>query len=285
MGVPSARRSCLTPGDCEPPLRDRPRRNCEDFESGIGNILKSSGRSYFVRSPCWPSSTPLLLRDKEDSAVQPTWDLQLEAEQQRLRRMAGEVPVDDFLKEANATLKQWESKPDEVYGRLAETIGDVLNSAPYSGDKSAQAATWLLAAETIRRKARAISVPTLIRLLYQLASEPVSDRSDWPAVRSERAQWWLDTWNRLDQAMDRDFNPDHVPELTAGPTAAAKAEYYRQQFQFRQAEPLFKRTASAYLAHLYSLTPERPEELGHLLTTHLSESTRNAYFPPGGKPS
>jgi len=217
--------------------------------------------------------------------VQPAWELELEAEQQRLRRMAGEVPVDDFLGEANATLKRWESKPAEAYGQLAETIGDVLNSAPYSGDRSAQAATWLLADETIRRKARATSVPTLIRLLFQLASEPVSDRNDWPGVRFERARWWLKTWNRLDQAMDPEFNPDHLPELSAEPNAAAKAEHYRQQFQLRQIEPLFKRTASAYLAYLYSLQPERPEELGLLLTTHLSESTRNAYFRARGEPS
>lgn len=216
--------------------------------------------------------------------VQPTWHLELEAEQQRLRQLAGEVPIADFLTEAKATLQQWESKPDEMYGRLAATIGNVLNSVPYSGDKSAQAATWLLADDTIRRKAHALAVPTLIRLLFQLASEPVNDRSDWPAVRSERAQWWLDAWNRLDQAMDRDFNPDDLPELTGGPAAAVKADYYQHQFQFRQLDPLFKRAASAALAHLYSLPPERSEELGHLLTTYLSESTRNEYFPPRGEP-
>jgi len=209
--------------------------------------------------------------------VQTGWELELEAEQQRLRRLADELRVDDFVNDARATLKQWESKPDEMYGRLAETICDLLNSAPYSGDKAAKAATWQISEQTIRGKA--LTIPTLIRLLYHLASEPVSDRNDWPAVRSERASWWLETWNRLDQAMDPNFDPDDLPDLSSHPKAVAKNDYYKQQFELRKVEPHFKQTASSFLAHLYSLPPERSEELNVLLTKYLSDATRNQYFP------
>ena len=211
--------------------------------------------------------------------MQTDWKLELEAEQQRLRRLTGEPRVDDFVNEALATLKQWESKPDEMYGRLAETICDLLNSAPYSGDKAAKGATWQISEQTIRGKATALTIPTMIRLLYHLASEPVSETNDWPSVRSERAGWWLETWNRLDQAMDPNFDPDDLPELSSHPRAVAKNDYYKQQFKLRQVEPHFKQTASSYLAHIYSLAPERPEELNVLLTKYLSNAARKQYFP------
>lgn len=216
---------------------------------------------------------------KRNSVVQTGLEREFETEQQRLRRLAGELPVDQFVNEAVTTLKQWESKPDEMYGRLAETIGDLLNSAPYSGDKTAKAGTWQISEQTIRGKATAIPIPTLIRLLSHLASESVSDRNDWPALRSERARWWLETWNRLDQAMDPNFNPDDLPELSSAPHAVAKNDYYKQQFKLRQVEPHFKLTASDYLAHLYSLPPEGSDELNVLLTKYLSDATRNQYFP------
>lgn len=211
--------------------------------------------------------------------MQTGWELELEAEQQRLRRRAGELRVEDFVNEALVTLKQWESKPDEVYGRLAETICDLLNSAPYSGDKTAKAATWQISEQTIRGKATALTIPTLIRLLYHLASEPVSDRNDWPSVRSERASWWLETWSRLDQAMDPNFDPDDLPHLSSHPRAVAKNDYYKEQFKLRKVEPHFKQTASSYLAQLYSLPPEQSEELNVLLTKYLSDAARNQYFP------
>ena len=220
----------------------------------------------------------LLLGNEGNSVVEEQWERELETEQQRLRRLASSMTVADFVNEANATLRQWENKPNEMYGRLAETIADLLNSAPYSGDKTAKAATWQIAEQTFARKVHSIPVPTLVRLLLHLASEPLSDRNDWPTVRADRASWWLETWNRLDQAMDPKFDPDDVPDLSAKP-GAPKTEYYKQQFKLRQVEPHFKQTASSYLAHIYSLAPERPEELNVLLTKYLSNAARKQYFP------
>ena len=201
--------------------------------------------------------------------MQPGLENELEVEQQRLRRLASEALLDEFLSEANATLTRWENKPSEAYGRLAETIGDLLNSGLYSGDRRSQPASWRLAEDTIRRKSHTIPVLTLVRLLYHSASEPLSGRSDWPAVRSERARWWIEAWNRLYEAIDSNFNREDVPPLSADPAAKAKAEYYTHQSQLRQAEPHFKRTATAYLNQLYSLPPEQPEELKRLTTTLL----------------
>jgi hypothetical protein len=211
--------------------------------------------------------------------VQPGSEHELETEQKRLRRRAEELSVDDFVTEAGATLKQWENKPDEMYGRLAETIDDLLNSAPYSGDKTAKTATWQIAEQTLTRKTDEIPIPTVISLLYHLASEPLSHRNDWPAVRSQRAQWWLEAWNRLDQEIDPNFDPDDLPDLSPDTAALAKAEYYKQQFQLRQTQSHFKQTASRHLVHLYSLPPERVQELNALLKTFLSDATRNEYFP------
>jgi len=227
-----------------------------------------------------PALHPIAVeRAADDNSIMPaSWEPELEADQQRLRDLATTVTLEEFLSRAKAMTARWEAGPGEAYGQLALAVCDLLCSAPYSGNKQAQAAAWTLAADTIERKQFTVSVPVVVSLLYHSASEPVSERNDWPAVRRERARWWLETWNRLDQAFDKHFNPKHVPETSDMPADESKAESYRQQVRLRHVEPLFKQTAVRYLVQLYALPPKDADELTSLVTAHLSTAAVKAHF-------
>lgn len=230
--------------------------------------------------------------------MQQDWEKRLQDEQERIRVLASETPLNSFLHEIPLILKNWENAPGEWYGLIALRICDLLNSVPYSGQKEAQNATWKLAEETIQKKEDTLSIPTTVHLLYHLSSEPLCERKDWNNCRFQRVQLWVKTWTRFETEKDNSFNPENVPELNVSPPKEAKlprgiapefifdpelrqeylqaieqnqlkAENYNYQFRLRKLEIPFKKIASNYLINLYSKEPRNIEEIQKLLKANM----------------
>jgi len=238
---------------------------------------------------------------EREMIMQQDWEKQFQKEQERLRLSTTKIALDDFLKKIPMTLKNWENAPNEWYGLTVLGICNLLNSAPYSGQSNAKETTWKLADETLKRMGDTLSVPIVIQLLHHSASETLYKRNDWPEIRLQRAQLWLETWSRLEREKDKDFNPENMPEVNVSPPREtglpagvspesisdttlrkeylqaisknqAYTEYYNYQFRLRQLEVQFKRIASAYLISSYSKPPKRFEEINKLLTAYLAAS-------------
>lgn len=136
-----------------------------------------------------------------------------------------------------------------------------------------------------------------VKLIQHLPVEPDSQHHGvegeaWELLRCRQAKAWLRGWQRLDVAIDPNFDPDDVPAANldapgglpsgAAPEAVAdpdqravydaalaanraKAERYREQIELRRTRMPYMYQAREALAALYRQPPAARTELDRLL--------------------
>lgn len=120
---------------------------------------------------------------------------------------------------------------------------------------------------------------------------------EWVATRLKKAEIWLRTWQRLNAAIDPNFDfedlpltnvplppgvpgaagmsPDHIKDLAlraqyqkAIDENSKKAETYRTQFTLYRTRETFAKLMETYLIRAYSRPPDNPKELEAILKAH-----------------
>lgn len=146
----------------------------------------------------------------------------------------------------------------------------------------------------------------LERARHQLDVEGKTPSGEgWAKMRKEQLKLWLHAWQRLEKTIDKNWNPDDVPEmdlkglegvsfvsgmtscLTNDPKLKAKyeaaveafrkkREYYSEQHQIRQLMKSFYAEAEQYVIQAYSTPPFNLEELQQALDASLADQDRRA---------
>lgn len=201
---------------------------------------------------------------------------------------------------AEATRLKWAEKDKERYAILMLTICSSLRSTRLAGPRAAGLARQY--ALSTLRDANEISLETELQLIGQVTSDLLPQRApagnDWLLRRKEDVAVRLHGWNRLEQAIDRSWDPNEFwslvrprppldvpwvtgnpPEVIRDPNVRAEyvaaleesrrqVEYHNTQRRLRRLKSYFTPLAARYIARVYSIPPFNTEELRRLLNEY-----------------
>jgi hypothetical protein len=150
-----------------------------------------------------------------------------------------------------------------------------------------------------------ISVETQIqsagRIITLQPVRHIAKDDTWPQRRREDTQACLHAWQRLNDAIDPNWNPNDRPTYTISPTAATRlaantppeaitdpelrAEYeaainaskekqerYNRQITLRKRQEKYRRSMINYITQAYSTMPSEVAELSDLLDNYIEDS-------------
>jgi hypothetical protein len=212
--------------------------------------------------------------------------------------------VRDLEELANTIRARYSSTEPEVYARLTARTCGALQAIDMPDGRRLYLAQKF-AREALVKDA-GISVDArcdLVRHVQQevdaqgktLTGDALAD------LRREQAALWLDAWKRLEASIDKNWDPEDVPELNVMPPAEAglpggvapeqvsdpqlraryvaaieanrqKAARYKVQTTARKLQKRWVPEAERFLIRSYMNTPDRVDELRTLLTKHLTDA-------------
>ena len=199
--------------------------------------------------------------------------------------------------------KNWVSRDTDLYANLMLKLA---NGAANSGESSLiryqdAEKIALMALEKFDQ----ISLDTIAELLLYLQAEPKysvgsTNSEAWAKQRRAKAILWLRAWQRIEDGIDKNFNPNDLPQInilppsqTGLPAGVApeaikdlglrreyeaaiaknnqKAEKHRYQYRLRKIKEWFPDNIQRFLANSYSQAPSRIDELSRLLSLYVVE--------------
>jgi len=206
--------------------------------------------------------------------------------------------------------KTWSQKDRRKYGYLMVNTLNSWASACKRSDKKPpmnvihQYATQVLSTYD-PNKADDISIETefdLVSILHeQYEYSKVKHTDDeWISTRREGAERWFHAWRRLENAIDKDWDPNDIPtenvDLPEGVTGfpgmppelikdpALRAEYEQaikknrekteirnEQLNLRNTKNRYRRIVEKYLISTYSIPPYANEELSKYVNEYIAE--------------
>ena len=219
---------------------------------------------------------------------------------------------------ANEIQTKWHKKNKQMYGALmAHTLrswisacGTARKEAPMKLIR--QYATRALSTYNSKNTDN-ISVESefdLVSIVHEEYTYSKGKHSDkeWANARRKGTERWFHAWQRLESAIDKDWNPNNrpvmnvtppkgiaisfsgiPPELIKDPALRAeyedaikknreKAKIYNEQIKLRMIKKRYLRRIEKYIADTYSIPPSDNTELPNLLNTYVKDAKTRAQF-------
>lgn len=206
--------------------------------------------------------------------------------------------------------KEWSQKDKRKYGDLmVNTLNSWVSACKRSDKKPPmniihQYATQVLSAYDLSKPDN-ISIETefdLVSILheqYEYSKGKFTDK-EWISKRREGSERWFHAWRRLENAIDKDWDPNDIPtenvDLPEGVTGfpgmppelikdpALRAEYEQairknrekteirnEQLKLRNTKNRYRRIVEKYLISTYSIPPYANEELAKYVNEYIAE--------------
>jgi hypothetical protein len=218
---------------------------------------------------------------------------------------------------------KWPQKDNRMYGALIVHALRAWRSACTTGAEEAPI-------QQIRQYARQalstydpnkldnISIETefdLVSILHEeyTYSKGKLSEQEWADRRSEGSAMWFHAWQRLENAVDRTWDPNDVPVENVGPPEgvsgfpgmppelikdrASRAKYedaikknkekiriHNEQLRLRSLKKRYLRIIKKYIGDTYSMPPENKDEVRSLIESSVKDkNARNAFLQAVGK--
>jgi hypothetical protein len=226
--------------------------------------------------------------------------------------------LDDLERFADILEQKWRQRNPLYYGNVVLTICNTLSSEDFEKERQfdlvRKFATLALKKSNPSPSQRIpldIECKLLIHLSYEdeMGVSHVADK-DWPLHRSAMVRLWLTTWERLEKAIDKNWDPNDVPLKTVplpqgvsgdpgidpkdiqDPTQRAAYEAvieknrqnvqeYNKQYMLRRLEKFFLPKAEKYMTRVYLKSPYDVNELQRLLDRYVKADEKKAHILRG----
>lgn len=207
--------------------------------------------------------------------------------------------IEEFGKKIDT---EWRSTDIEMYGRLMLAFCRELAAAD-TGTGPLAKLCQNFAMEALR-SANRLPIKSECMLLEYVrldacATHPPVKGEAWEKLRNQQVRLWLHAYRRIEESLDKDWDPKNAPSAKLGPMVAAPQsgggpsagpgpealeeyrvkseslerakEKYFQQYEAHELKDSFCPRAETLLVHVYSLPPPSIAELEELLNEYISE--------------
>lgn len=219
----------------------------------------------------------------------------------RIEALAKAHDLDGVTALANEVETRWGEADKERYGYLMLRICDVLKSPGFPAKGHSLAREYAMLA---LRKSRELPLSIVFKLLLRVEADwrhfANLDEAHWSAERSAKVQLWLQAWKRVEEGIDKNWDPSKPPPWEVSPPTATglpagvapeavqdpklraeyeaaieanrkKWEWHKSQRQLREIEREYLAWAEYYIVSAYSRPPSNVPELEAYLRTYLRD--------------
>jgi len=241
-------------------------------------------------------------------------DLEMEAQEyeqslNQIQSLAKSRDLQSLERFAEEMEGKWIRKKPELYARLMLHLVDNLSSviAEYSKYRATTEKYAIQLLDKVDGMPLDVEFGLLRYVRHEFEDQTVklTDDKSLNQVRRQKARRWVDAWKRLNDAIDKDWDPEDLPEESVAPPDATRlpsgvapeeiddpklrAEYeaaikanrqkneeYKKQLRLRRLKKRFSPKIEKFLVTAYSTPPYNMQELGKYLRDYVDDEELRA---------